>query len=70
MLHGSLPWLDYDLLHPPGIVWLGLPFAALGELTDASVGLAAARIVTVLVAGLNVILPGCVVRSRGQGRCS
>ena len=66
LLHGSLPWLDYDILHPPGMIWLGLPFAALGELTDPSVGMAAARIVTVLVAGLNVVLAGYVVRSRGR----
>lgn len=65
LLHGSLPWLDFDLLHPPGAVWLGLPFAALGELTDASTGLAAARIATVVVAGLNTVLAGYVVRSRG-----
>jgi hypothetical protein len=66
LLHGALPWLDHDLLHPPGIVWLGLPFAALGELTDASTGLAAARVATALVAGLNVLLAGAVVRSRGR----
>jgi alpha-1,2-mannosyltransferase len=66
LLHGSLPWLDYDLLHPPGAVLLGVPFAALGELTTASVGLAVARIVTVVVAGINVILAGSVVRSRGR----
>ena len=66
LLHGSLPYLDYDFLHPPGVLWLGAPFAALGELTDASVGLAAARILTVVLAGVNVILAGYVVRSGGR----
>lgn len=66
LLHGSLPYLDYDFLHPPGVVWLGLPFAVLGALTDASVGLAAVRVLTVVVAGANVLLAGAVVRSRGR----
>ena len=66
LLHGQLPYLDYDLLHPPAVVWLGLPFAALGGLTDGSVGLAAIRILTVVVAGINVLLAGAVVRSGGR----
>lgn len=65
LLHGTLPWLHHDLLHPPGIVWIGLPFAALGELTDGATGLAAARIATVVVAGANALLAGAVVRRRG-----
>ena len=55
LLHGQLPYLDYDLLHPPGVVWLGLPFAALGGLTTAPVGLAAIRILTVVVAGFVLV---------------
>ena len=67
LLHGSLPYLDLDLVHPPGVLWLGAPFAALGELTDGSAALAAVRILTVLVwAGLNVLLAGAVVRSAGR----
>lgn len=66
LLHGQLPYLGYDLLHPPAVVWLGLPFAALGGLTTASVGLAAIRILTVVVAGVNVLLAGASVRSGGR----
>lgn len=65
LLHGTLPWLHHDLLHPPGIVWIGLPFAALGELTDGGTALAAARVATVVVAGVDALLAGAVVRSRG-----
>lgn len=66
LLHGQLPYLDQDLLHPPGVVWLGLPFAALGELAGGSAALAAARVLTVLVAGVNVLLAGAAVRSAGR----
>lgn len=66
LLHGQLPYLDYALLHPPAVVWLGVPFAALGGLTTASVGLAAIRILTVVIAGVNVLLAGAVVRSGGR----
>ncbi|GAB3200538.1 hypothetical protein GCM10027062_20440 [Nocardioides hungaricus] len=66
LLHGQLPYLDYDLLHPPAVVWMGLPFAALGELTSGSVALAAVRVLTVLAAGVNVLLAGAVVRSGGR----
>ena len=66
LLHGQLPYLDQDFLHPPAVVWMSLPFAALGELAGGSVALAAVRLLTVLVAGLNVLLAGAVVRSAGR----
>lgn len=66
LLHGQLPYLDYDLLHPPAVLWLSLPFAALGEVAGGQVALAGVRVLTVLVAGVNVLLAGAVVRSAGR----
>src|SRR5207244_3369356 len=53
LLHGAFPYRDYAFVHPPGIAWLMTPLAFLGNTRDA---MAAARVVTALVAGLNACL--------------
>lgn len=56
LLSGRLPYRDYLLLHPPGIIAVLSPFAALGRLTTDSTGLALARLAFMGVGALNAVL--------------
>src|SRR5207253_1561347 len=53
LVHGHLPYRDYAFVHPPGITLLMTPIALLGRVIGSRDALAIARIVTVLVAGVN-----------------
>jgi alpha-1,2-mannosyltransferase len=65
LVHGALPYRDFVLVQPPGVVLLLSPAALLSELVGTRYGLAAVRIAAVLVAAANVVLVGRVVRHRG-----
>jgi hypothetical protein len=65
LLHGVLPYRDFDFLHPPGITLLMAPVAALERFVGARDALAVARCLTAVVAGLNAALAAMVVRHRG-----
>ncbi len=56
LVHGRLPYRDFVLLHPPGIVVALAPFAALGQLITDLHGLAVARVAFMLVGALNAVL--------------
>jgi len=53
LLAGRLPYQDFILLHPPGIVLALAPFAELGRLTTDRDAMAVARVVWLLVGALN-----------------
>jgi alpha-1,2-mannosyltransferase len=55
-VHGLRPYGGFLLLHPPGIVLLLSPFAALGSVTSDSTGMAVARFAFVLLGVLNAVL--------------
>lgn len=55
-LHGRAPYDQFVLLHPPGLLYLLAPFAALGELTTDSLGLQAARVGFMALGALNAVL--------------
>ena len=61
LLQGALPYRDYAWVHPPGIAVLMAPLDILGSRN----ALAAARIVTALVVGLNASLAAVILRDRG-----
>jgi hypothetical protein len=63
LVHGAFPYRDYAFVHPPGIALLMAPLGILGDGPDA---MAAGRIVTALVAGLNASLAAVAVRSFGR----
>ena len=63
LIHGAVPYRDYAFVHPPGIAWLMTPLAIFG---DTRYAMAAARIVTAIVAGLNASLAAYAVRSCGR----
>jgi hypothetical protein len=65
LVAGVLPYRDYVLTHPPGIALLLSPIALLSRAIGSDGGLAIARILTVLVAGLNCGLVALAVRHRG-----
>ena len=65
LVHGELPYRDFLLLHPPGIVVLLAPFAALGLLVGDADGFATARLAWMVLGGLNALLVGAVLRGLG-----
>jgi hypothetical protein len=65
LVHGALPYRDFDLTQPPGFALLASPFAFLSELIGTRDALAVLRLFTPLLAAGNVLLIGKVVRHRG-----
>lgn len=56
LLSGRLPYRDVVLLHPPGIVVVLLPFAALGRLLGDAAGLGTARVAFMVVGTFSALL--------------
>jgi MFS family permease len=65
LVHGALPYRDFDLLQPPGFPLLASPFAFLSEAVGTRDALAVLRLCTPLLAAGSVLLIGKVVRHRG-----
>ncbi|GAA1435630.1 hypothetical protein GCM10009616_33190 [Microlunatus lacustris] len=61
LVHGQLPYRDFLLLHPPGIVVLLAPVAALGRLVGDPDAFALARLGWMAMSGLNALLVGAVL---------
>ena len=60
LVHGSVPYRDFLLLHPPGMV-LGLsPFAILGNLTGDPAAFAVARVSIMVLGAVNAVLVALV----------
>jgi len=57
---GHMPYRDYLLLHPPGIVVLLAPFAALGRVTTDATGMIVARCAFIAVGALNASLVAAI----------
>ncbi len=60
LVHGVIPYRDFLLLHPPGIVVLLSPLAALGSLTGDPAAFAMARASMMLLGAVNTVLVGLV----------
>jgi alpha-1,2-mannosyltransferase len=67
LINGRMPYGDFLLLQPPGIVALLAPFALVGELSSDSSGFAAARAGWMLLGGLNAVLITRILRPLGLG---
>jgi alpha-1,2-mannosyltransferase len=65
LVHGAMPYRDFDLVQPPGFPLLASPFAFLSEWIGTRDALAALRLVTPLLAAASVLLVGKVVRPYG-----
>lgn len=66
LVHGVLPYRDFVLVQPPGIVVLLSPVALLSRLVGTDAGLAAARCLTALVTLADVALLGRLLAPRGR----
>ncbi|MEO5746298.1 MAG: hypothetical protein ABIQ53_17155, partial [Terracoccus sp.] len=65
LLWGRLPYRDFVMLHPPGIMLALTPFALLGRITRDHVGFETARVAWMLVGALNATLVLRVCRRGG-----
>lgn len=63
---GRVPYRDFVLLHPPGILLVLAPFALLGRLTSDPVGMAAGRLAFMGIGALNVVLITALARRWGR----
>lgn len=66
LVHGAIPYRDFDLVHPPGFTLLASPFAFLSEWIGTRNALAVLRLCTPLLAAASVVLIGKVIRHRGH----
>ncbi len=66
LVHGALPYRDFVMVQPPGFTLLASPVALLSRATGTRDALAIARLFMPLVAALNVVLVGMLVKHRGQ----
>jgi alpha-1,2-mannosyltransferase len=62
---GRLPYRDFVLVHPPGMLLALAPFAGLGRLTHDALGFQLARLAWMLVGSLNAALVVCATRRSG-----
>jgi hypothetical protein len=60
LVHGVLPYRDYLLLHPPGIVVTLVPFALLGNVIGDPTAFAVARVGVMALGALNCVLAALV----------
>lgn len=65
LVHGLLPYRDFLLLHPPGILLALAPFAALANGIGDPTAFAVARIGFMLLGAANAILVALVLRRLG-----
>ena len=63
---GRLPYRDFLLLHPPGMLVALLPFAGLGALAGDPVGMAAARLAIMLTGAGSAVLVYLLLRPGGM----
>ncbi|MDQ7992995.1 MAG: glycosyltransferase 87 family protein [Propionicimonas sp.] len=63
---GRLPYRDFLLLHPPGILLVLQPFAVLGAVAGDAVGMAAARLAFMSMGAASAVLVYQLLRRHGQ----
>jgi hypothetical protein len=56
LIHGRVPYRDFVLLHPPGMMLVLTPFAALGRITTDHAGYITANIAFNVLAAVNAVL--------------
>jgi hypothetical protein len=65
LVSGVLPYRDFVLVQPPGLVLLMTPVAALGKLTGTGWAMGIGRLLTACAGAASVLLAGLLVRRRG-----
>lgn len=56
LVHGNLPYYDFLFLHPPGIVLILAPFAALTHVVSDPTALITARLAVISLGAVNTVL--------------
>ena len=68
-VHGLVPYRDFVVVQPPGILVLLAPFAAIGQVTGDATGIALARVAFMLLGALSAVfvtvLAARIVRPAG-----
>ena len=59
-VNGRMPYRDFSILHPPGLLYVLAPFAQIGTLTTEMTGLVLARLAFMVLGALNTALVGLV----------
>ena len=62
---GRVPYRQFVLLHPPGIMLVLAPFALLGRLTSDATGMTVARLAFMAIGALNTVLVARLARRWG-----
>ena len=65
LVNGVIPYRDFAMVQPPGVMLLMVPGALAGKALGSMWALAAARVLTVGADTANVVLLGLLVRHRG-----
>src|ERR1700735_3314094 len=65
LVDGVIPYRDFVLVQPPGLVLLMTPIAALSKLTGSAWGMGLGRILTAGASTASIPLAGLLVRRRG-----
>jgi alpha-1,2-mannosyltransferase len=66
LVHGLIPYRDFLLLHPPGILYVLAPFAALGTIVGDGTAFALARLAFMVLGAVNTVLVALVARQLGR----
>lgn len=66
LIQGVFPYRDFVLVQPPGIAVLLSPWAFASKFFGTDYGIASARLLTVLVSGVNIALVGRLIRHQGK----
>ncbi|HEU0242422.1 MAG TPA: hypothetical protein VFQ75_00860 [Candidatus Limnocylindrales bacterium] len=59
-VNGRIPYRDFSLLHPPGLLYVMTPFAQIGTMTTEVTGLVLARLAFMVLGAVNTALVGLV----------
>ena len=65
LVHGRLPYRDFTLLHPPGLMLALAPFAVLGRFTSDHAGFMVACVTFTALGSLNATLVVAIARRLG-----
>jgi hypothetical protein len=66
LMAGRVPYADFVLLHPPGVLLALSPFALLGRLTSDPTGYAVARLAFMALGAANTVLVALLARRFGR----
>lgn len=66
LVEGRLPYRDFNILHPPGIMYLLSPFALIGGVTGDTTAFGLARLAFMVLGAINTILVGVVGLRAGR----